>query len=76
MDNIHSYQVREEYDSGNVLYSNNMGFTPADADFLTSLCRYKKNHNGRLTEKQLAYCHKLMPKYARQLFDHFYSSQY
>lgn len=69
MEIIHTYQVRDEYNSGNVYYANNMGFTPADARFLTSLCEWKVAHNG-LTPKQISYVVKLMPKYARQIFDH------
>lgn len=71
LDVIHSYQVHDEYDHGYVRYANNMGFTPADAKFLTSLCEYKKTRE--LTEKQLNCLVRIMPKYARQLFDHFVS---
>lgn len=69
---IHSYQVQNEYSSGNVLYRNDMGFTPGDAHFLTSLCNW--DSRGRaFTPNQSAYIKKLMPKYARQLFDHYCS---
>lgn len=73
MEIVHLYQVGGEYQSGDVIYRNDMGFTPADARFLTSLCDWK-DRGRAFTPRQSEYIKKLMPKYARQVFDHFYSN--
>lgn len=63
---IFERQTADEQDSEYTKYHNKVGFTGADAEILTSFA--KRVVAGRsLTEKQMKYVFKLMPKYARQL---------
>lgn len=70
LDIIRNYQVAQEYFDGNVRYLNYQGFTPHDSKILTEYCI--SNHKyGSFSAKQKEVIHTLMPKYARQLRDHF-----
>lgn len=63
---IFERQTADEQESENTRYHNKVGFTGADAEILTSFA--KRVLGGKdLTEKQMKYVFKLMPKYARQL---------
>ena len=65
---IYSYQTADEQQAADVRYHNNVGFSPVDAEFLTSLhgslLRY-----GNLTQNQLIWAKKKLAHYAGQLFE-------
>ena len=63
---IYSNQTSDEQDAGITKYNNNIGFTGADAEFLTSLAQ-QYQHKSFLSEKQMPYLRKKMPKYSGQL---------
>jgi len=65
---ICEYQTISEQASRDVKVHNNVGFTPADAYLMTSFAAWLKGGH-HLTEKQLHYAFKMMPKYARQLIN-------
>ena len=65
---IFEYQTADERHNQDVRNNNGVGFTTADAYMLSSFAKqlkYRKNYH--LSEKQLAYAARRMPKYARQL---------
>ena len=60
----------EEEKRDNVTKSfNRMGFTSFDAEILTNICLFYLK-NGFISNKQLAICLKVMPKYAKQLLNY------
>lgn len=65
---IFQSQTTAEQDAEAVHVHNGVGFTPVDAQFLTS-CAKQLIHRGFLSPKQMAYVYKKMPKYAAQLFN-------
>ena len=65
---VFNKQTEDEHMAEDVRVYNNMGFTPFDAEFMTSLAKQYISKNY-LSPKQLAYVKKIMPKYARQLIE-------
>lgn len=63
---IYSKQTASEQSSGQTLEYNCEGFTTLDAEILTSIALFYKNHNF-LTPKQDQIVKRLMPKYAGQI---------
>jgi hypothetical protein len=64
---IYDFQTADEKISGDTYYINNVGFTGADGEFLTSLAKQWKEKNF-LTVKQMAFVYKKMPKYWNQIW--------
>ena len=64
---IYDFQTADEKISGGTYYINNVGFTGADGEFLTSLAKQWKEKNF-LTVKQMAFVYKKMPKYWNQIW--------
>lgn len=63
---IYSFQTENEKSDGYTEEFNGVGFSGVDSEFLSSLAEnYKKYH--RLSEGQISWVKKCMPKYARQL---------
>jgi len=65
---IFENQTEDEQASGDVVHNNGIGFTGADAEFLTSLAT-KVNKGYKLSDKQMVWVYKKMPKYAKQLVE-------
>lgn len=65
---VFNNQTEDEQITDDVRVYNNMGFTPFDAEFMSSLAKQYLNKNY-LSQKQLSYVKKVMPKYARQLIE-------
>lgn len=65
---IYKYQTLDEQKSGYTKEFNGVGFSGVDSEFLSSLAENYKRY-GRLSEKQISYIKKCMPKYARQLLE-------
>lgn len=65
---VYQNQTSDEKRTQSVRIYNNIGFTPVDADFLSSLAECLRTR-GTLSEKQTTYLQKIMPKYARQLVE-------
>lgn len=63
---VYSRQTADEQVSQVTRYHNSEGFTGCDATFLSSLAQQYQNR-GFLTEKQMSFLFRSMPKYARQL---------
>jgi len=63
---IYDNQTADEKSSATTRHYNNIGFTGADAEFLTSLAQ-QYERKGDLSDKQMAVLYKKMPKYAGQL---------
>jgi len=63
---VYEFQTRDEQDVEETRNHNGVGFTPADANYLSSCAKYYLRW-GKLTEKQLPYVRKRMMKYAGQL---------
>jgi len=63
---IFAAQTAEEQDSEMTSEHNGVGFTGADAEFLTSLAK-QYEARGSLSPKQIGSLYKSMPKYAVQL---------
>lgn len=61
-------QTSDEQLTEDTRYHNGIGFTGADARFLSSLAK-QYQLRGRLSDKQLYHLHKKMPKYCRQILD-------
>jgi hypothetical protein len=59
-------QTADEQVSQTTTHDNGIGFSGADAEFLSSLAQAQLKY-GRLTDKQLGFVLKKMPKYARQV---------
>lgn len=62
---VYNRQTSYEQRAGTVQEDNGVGFTGADAEFLTSLARQTCDRG--LSEKQMACLKRRMPKYAGQL---------
>ena len=65
---IYSKQTEFEKADGVTKELNGVGFGGMDSDLLSS-CAEQYNKRGSLSDKQMAYVKKLMPKYANQLFE-------
>lgn len=65
---VFNNQTEDEQIADDVKVYNDMGFTPFDAEFMSSLAKQYLNKNY-LSQKQLQYVKKIMPKYARQLIE-------
>ena len=63
---IYEYQTKDEKESKNVFHHNNMGFTPLDAKFLSSIAENLKK-GYKMTDNQFYYVQKKIGKYAGQL---------
>ena len=63
---IYSHQTSDEQASQSTRVHNNIGFTGADAEILSSFAE-QVNKGRVLSVKQMAIVFKMMPKYARQL---------
>ena len=63
---IYDNQTADEKCDAATKHYNNIGFTGADAEFLTSLAQ-QYERKGDLSDKQMALLYKKMPKYAGQL---------
>lgn len=63
---VFNNQTADEQVSEDTRYQNGIGFTGADASFLTSLAKQYQKW-GRLSEKQIACVHRKIPKYTRQI---------
>ena len=64
---IYDNQTTDEKNTASTRHYNNIGFTGADAEFLTSLAQ-QYERKGDLSDKQMNVLYKKMPKYAGQLF--------
>ena len=65
---IFARQTESEQITESTHENNNVGFTGADAEFLSSLAKQLRDR-GWLSTKQLRILLKRMPKYSRQLLD-------
>lgn len=63
---IYRYQTEDEQKSDATLENNGVGFTGVDAEFLTSLAK-QYQRKGSLSDKQLEYLMKKIPKYWFQI---------
>jgi hypothetical protein len=63
---IFERQTADEQSSESTSHDNGIGFTGADANFLTSLAK-QYMQRGSLSDKQMAFVFKKMPKYAGQI---------
>ena len=63
---IFSNQTTDEQAVAQTKHANNIGFTGADAEFLTSLAKQYQTRKS-LSPKQMHYLFKKMPKYSGQL---------
>ena len=59
-------QTADEQVSQSTTHDNGIGFSGCDAEFLSSLAQAQLKY-GRLTDKQMGFVFKKMPKYARQV---------
>lgn len=59
-------QTADEQAAKVTSHDNGIGFSGCDAQFLSSLAE-QYLRRGNLSEKQMAFVHKKMPKYARQV---------
>ena len=59
-------QTADEQVSQSTTHDNGIGFSGCDAEFLSSLAQAQLKY-GRLTDKQLSFVLKKMPKYAGQV---------
>jgi hypothetical protein len=65
---IYSFQTEDEKSRKDTYYINNVGFTGADGEFLSSLAeQWEEKHF--LSEKQMKCLFKLMPKYWKQIWN-------
>lgn len=65
---IYSRQTASEQNLGQTIECNCRGFTTLDAEILTGIALFYKNHNF-LTPRQNQIIKRLMPKYAGQILD-------
>ena len=65
---IYEFQTSQEQEAKNTYEKNKMGFSATDAGFMTSMAQQFIN-KGRLTERQIPYVKRTMPKYIGQLMD-------
>lgn len=63
---IHEFQTMDEQAAGVTREANSVGFSGADAEFLTSLTRQYLTR-GALSEKQMGFVFKKMPRYWNQI---------
>lgn len=63
---IYGFQTSSEQAAGHTQVWNNVGFTGADSDILSSFAE-QVNKGRTLSEKQMTLLFKKMPKYAKQL---------
>ena len=63
---IYDNQTADEKESEDTRHDNGVGFTGADGSFMTSIAK-QYIARGSLSEVQMSYVFKNMPKYARQL---------
>ena len=66
---VHIFQENQTFDeqqAETVVHNNNIGFTSADGQFLSSLAK-QYIARGSLSEKQMVYVFRKMPKYHRQV---------
>jgi hypothetical protein len=63
---IYSYQTSDEQEHECTSYRNDMGFNGADAEFLSSLAKQYETKKF-LSDKQMIYVYKKIPKYAGQV---------
>ena len=63
---IFEFQTADEQAYGSTYVDNGVGFTGADAEFLTSLAEGLKKYN-RLSPKQMTFLYRKMPKYWKQI---------
>ncbi len=66
---IYRKQTSDEQDHGNTVHENKIGFSGADASIMSSMSQFFTKR-GSLTEKQLAYVRKIIPKYTRQMLQY------
>lgn len=64
---IYANQTALERGAAMTIEDNGIGFSGAGAEFATSLCE-QYNRKGQLSEKQWPYVHKIVKKYAGQLY--------
>jgi len=64
---IYQHQTTEEKSSHQTVENNGVGFNGFDADFASSLAEQYKQ-KGYLSPNQLTRLHRIMPKYAGQLY--------
>lgn len=65
---IYEFQSDTEKSYKDTIGNNNVGFMGVDAKFASSLVEFY-NKTGFLTEKQMNFVKKMMPKYSRQLIN-------
>ena len=70
---VYNNQTSSEQYNEDTHIHNGVGFTPADAEFMTSLAKQYLN-KGFLSQKQMYFVKKQMPKYANQLINQSISS--
>ncbi|HPM74100.1 MAG TPA: hypothetical protein PLA71_00065 [Saccharofermentans sp.] len=66
LERIYLHQTEDEQMTAKTKYDNGIGFNGLDATFLSSI--YEQSKTRRITDRQMAYVHKLMPKYAGQIY--------
>jgi hypothetical protein len=66
---IFAHQTADEQNAEATSHNNNVGFTGADARFLSSLAKQAIGR-GWLSPKQMIYVRKKMPKYAGQVMSY------
>ena len=66
LERLYENQTADERASKSTRYYNEVGFSGVDSTFLSSLAEQYLSR-GRLSENQMRYLHKLLPKYAGQL---------
>lgn len=64
---IYENQTVSEQQAGETVENNGIGFTGVDANILTSFAENIKQY-GRLTAKQMVCLHKMIGKYAKQIY--------
>jgi len=65
---IYNNQTTDEQEIELTCHSNNIGFTGADATFLTSVAKQYMN-KGYLSERQMYHVFRKIPKYCRQILN-------
>ena len=65
---IYEFQTRDEQMSGYTKHYNNVGFSGADSEFMSSLA-VQLQSKGWLSPKQMIYLHKRIHKYTRQIIE-------
>jgi len=66
---LYARQTEDEQRQGSTTHSNGRGFSAYDAEFMTSIAKALPRYNMNLTDKQLARCRKILPRYRRQLLE-------